>query len=67
MGKPHYVVRDQGLIAYMNLTDIGVWSCGRTSSSRCPNKMIRSFHDTTLTDIVDKIVGASKQRFLCWF
>lgn len=35
----------------MNKTDIGIWSCGRVSSSRCPNKMIRPFHDTTLTDI----------------
>ncbi|MCK9602777.1 MAG: hypothetical protein M0R66_00135 [Candidatus Omnitrophica bacterium] len=35
----------------MNNTDIGVWSCARTSSKRCPEKMVRSFHDTTLTDI----------------
>lgn len=30
---------------------IAVWSCGRVSSSRCPNKMVRPFADTTLTDI----------------
>lgn len=35
----------------MNKTDIAVWSCSRISSARCPNKMIRPFHDTTLTDI----------------
>jgi len=35
----------------MNKTDIAVWSCSRISSTRCPNKMIRPFHDTTLTDI----------------
>lgn len=33
------------------MIDIAVWSCGRTSSSRCPNKMIRPFHKTSLTDI----------------
>lgn len=35
----------------MNISDIGVWSCARTSSSRCKQKMIRPFADTTLTDI----------------
>ena len=52
MGKMHYLGCDQGMTAHMKSTDIGVWSCGRTSSSRCPNKMLRSFHDTTLTDIL---------------
>ena len=31
--------------------NIGIWSCGRVSSKRCKNKMIRSFGNTTLTDI----------------
>ena len=35
----------------MNSADIAVWSCSRIASHRCPNKMIRPFHDTTLTDI----------------
>ena len=31
--------------------DVGVFSLGRTQSQRCPNKMLRPFADTTLTDI----------------
>ena len=31
--------------------DIGVFSCGRLTSHRCKNKMIRGFGDTTLLDI----------------
>ena len=31
---------------------MAVWSCGRIKSTRCPNKMLRPFHDTTLTDIL---------------
>ena len=31
--------------------DIGVYSCGRLTSQRCKNKMIREFGDTSLTDI----------------
>ena len=30
---------------------LAVWSCGRIQSTRCPNKMLRPFHDSTLTDI----------------
>ena len=33
------------------IEDIGVWSCGRLSSSRCKNKMTRDFANSTLTDI----------------
>ena len=35
----------------MNISDIGVWSCARTTSTRCKQKMIRPFGDSTLTDI----------------
>jgi CMP-N-acetylneuraminic acid synthetase len=35
----------------MNNTEIGVWSCSRTSSTRCKRKMVRPFAETTLTDI----------------
>lgn len=35
----------------MNPSDIAIWSCSRIASQRCPNKAIRPFHDTTLTDI----------------
>ena len=30
---------------------VAIWSCARTSSKRCPNKMLKNFCDTTLTDI----------------
>ena len=33
---------------------IGIFSLGRKLSRRCPNKMLRPFADTTLTDIVLK-------------
>ena len=33
-------------------SSIGVFSFGRTQSQRCPNKMLRPFADTTLTDII---------------
>lgn len=35
----------------MKREEVGVWSCARTSSTRCKEKMIRPFADTTLTDI----------------
>jgi CMP-N-acetylneuraminic acid synthetase len=31
---------------------VGVFSFGRSQSTRCPNKMLRSFDQTTLTDIL---------------
>lgn len=33
-------------------TDVAVFSYGRTRSERCPNKMLRPFAATTLTDII---------------
>jgi spore coat polysaccharide biosynthesis protein SpsF (cytidylyltransferase family) len=36
----------------VSVPDIGVFSFGRMQSQRCPNKMLRPFGDTTLTDIV---------------
>ena len=32
--------------------DIGIWSCARLKSERCPGKMTRPLGDTTLTDII---------------
>lgn len=36
----------------MAIPSVGVFSFGRMQSERCPNKMLRPFADTTLTDIV---------------
>jgi CMP-N-acetylneuraminic acid synthetase len=33
------------------MSNVAVWGCGRTKSTRCPNKMLREFGDSTLTDI----------------
>lgn len=45
-------------------TDIGVFSLGRTQSQRCPNKMLRPFAGTTLTDIVlEKLARAGRYAF----
>lgn len=46
----------------MNTTDIGVWSCSRISSTRCPNKMVRPFQDTTLTDVFLSKLGSLKRN-----
>jgi len=35
----------------MNIFDVGVWSCARTTSSRCKQKMTRPFAESSLTDI----------------
>lgn len=37
---------------------VGVFSFGRTGSERCPNKMLRRFGGTTLTDIMLEKLGA---------
>lgn len=34
------------------MSEVGIFSFGRRRSQRCPNKMLRRFGDTTLTDIV---------------
>jgi CMP-N-acetylneuraminic acid synthetase len=36
----------------MKNNNTGVYSCARLSSQRCKNKMMRSFADVTLTDII---------------
>jgi len=48
----------------MNISDIGVWSCARTSSTRCKQKMIRPFGESTLTDIfLKKLSNVGKNVF----
>ena len=43
---------------------IGVFSFGRTQSQRCPNKMLRPFAGTTLTDIIlTKLAGFAPNAF----
>jgi molybdopterin-guanine dinucleotide biosynthesis protein A len=45
-------------------SSIGVFSFGRTQSQRCPNKMLRPFAGTTLTDIIlDKLSTFAPQAF----
>jgi hypothetical protein len=39
------------------MNDISVFSFGRKQSARCPNKMLRPFAGTTLTDIVLEKLG----------
>lgn len=53
----------------MNLTeDIGVYSCGRLTSQRCKNKMVREFGDTTLTDIfLSKLKGVGDNTFFAGY
>jgi len=52
----------------MNTTDIGVWSCSRLSSTRCPNKMVRQFHNTTLTDIfLSKLEKLKRNTFFAGY
>ena len=46
----------------MNARDIAVWSCSRISSTRCPNKMVRSFSGTTLIDIFMAKLARLKSR-----
>lgn len=36
----------------MTAPRVGIFSFGRTQSQRCPNKMLRPFGETTLTDLV---------------
>jgi CMP-N-acetylneuraminic acid synthetase len=44
---------------------IGIFSCARIKSSRCPNKMLKNFSGTTLTDLILKKLKAlnSKHSF----
>jgi len=44
--------------------NIGVFSYGRTQSQRCPNKMLRPFGETTVTDILlKKLSDLSENSF----
>ena len=40
---------------------IGVFAFARTQSERCPNKMLRPFAGTTLTDIVLEKLSAFQE------
>lgn len=52
----------------MKMSDVAVWSCSRIASSRCPNKMIRPFHDTTLTDIfLSKLARLDRNVFFAGY
>jgi CMP-N-acetylneuraminic acid synthetase len=47
---------------------VAVFSFGRTGSQRCPNKMLRPFGGTTLTDIaLSKFARASRPTFFAGF
>ena len=47
---------------------IGVFSFGRKQSARCPNKLLRGFGDTTLTDIVlEKLAAFGSQAFFAGY
>lgn len=50
------------------MNEVAVFAFGRTQSQRCPNKMLRSFADTTLTDIVlSKLARCSYPAFFAGF
>jgi CMP-N-acetylneuraminic acid synthetase len=47
---------------------VAVYSYGRTRSARCPNKMLRPFGGTTLTDIVlEKLARLSRPTFFAGY
>jgi CMP-N-acetylneuraminic acid synthetase len=48
--------------------DVAVYSFGRTRSERCPNKMLRPFGGTTLTDIIlSKLARITAPTFFAGF
>jgi molybdopterin-guanine dinucleotide biosynthesis protein A len=50
------------------VVDIGVFSFGRMQSQRCPNKMLRPFGDTTLTDIVlEKLATVGRKGYATFY
>ena len=50
------------------MMSVGVFSFGRTGSQRCPNKMLRPFAGTTLTDIVlEKLKRCGEGAFFAGF
>lgn len=51
----------------MKISEIGIWSCARLSSKRCPQKMTRPFADTTLTDVFLRKLSAIKSDVNVFF
>jgi len=52
----------------MNDKQLAIWSCGRIGSTRCPNKMLRPFNDSTLTDIfLSKLAELEHNVFFAGF
>jgi len=52
----------------MGKINLAVCSCGRVASSRCPNKMVRAFGGTTLTDIfLQKLAKLGGNTFFAGF
>jgi molybdopterin-guanine dinucleotide biosynthesis protein A len=50
------------------VADLAVFSFGRTQSERCPNKMLRPFAGTTLTDIVlGKLAEIGRHGYATFF
>lgn len=49
------------------LNDIGVWSCGRRGSVRCPDKMLRSFGNTSLSEIFLKKAARINTSFFAGY
>ena len=52
----------------MKNNDVAIWACRRLASRRWPTKMIRPFHDTTLTDIfLSKLAGLDHSTFFAGY
>lgn len=50
------------------MSNIGIFSFGRKESQRCPNKMLKPFADTTLTDIaLSKLKVLGKDAFFAGY
>src|SRR5262245_697268 len=49
----------------MAMTNVAVFSFGRIGSARCPNKMLRPFGDTTLTDLL--LARLARSRYPAFF
>jgi CMP-N-acetylneuraminic acid synthetase len=48
--------------------DIAVFSCGRLTSQRCKNKMVRDFGDTSLVDVfLSKLQGVGGNTFFAGY
>ena len=50
------------------MADVAIFSFGRTGSQRCPNKMLRPFAGTTLTDItLSKLKALTRPAFFAGY